>query len=874
MDHWGDPWADDADADAAPPKQEEVANTKPPPISAAPILLNSFLDDAQWGSAEDEGFGGWATPAGNTDPVHPTAPFAPAADPSPTLSATELPEGPQFDGGEEKRAFELHDEGWGSLAHGEEMLKELDNVISETSDSGTTIQPDDDPERVSTDLSDTPHLDDELSTRPSTSPSDISHTEAPPTESPRTSFEDERVAGTAPEGSTPVHEQGVKEVEEIESPRLQLDPVDSEEAEAGDDDFGDFEEDTQDKSESEISEEGPVPELPRPSKPVKASVAAEPDAVHDAEPRRSSIAGPAGIGAFELDQSLINELFPPPKDLKEPLAAPDEPISTTSTRKTWYRLTRKQTIRKYNTGMDDDNYVRVTWANSHIRSEARKIVARWTTEDRNSGRGHSAGASFYWDQSPAKAPHTHLRKQSIISESSSIQPAKQNVQPLSTNVPAAFNWSSSPLADNDPWRQDSPGIRSISSPIAAKHSATPETQVQESRSVSVDLTPRTSIQIAPPRTPTLDMPKPSSSMVSSHKPPLDTDPWGTLSNLDTSSHTKAMDATVDDDDEWGEMVQSPVVSITTPTADFSQSSSRSQTLSTPSSTPKSVKSSPFQPHVSPFQTQAPRHASPIVRLKGTVSPTSSSFRFNSFVPVGADVEPIGPSILKRANKAAEMTPVKAIAEPAATPQRGEIPDVETPKVAKIDDADGLIATESSAERLEPSMSDDFSAFESPTLAAVSVIAPAPVQSATPPFSPTTDSTKITISAPSVVTPTDPWLSADSTRPAFPLPATAPAPVPSEDPWSNADFSFFESAAPAPPAPHTNPLSPSDPWSVFETPVPAAPFTRPDPPAATPSPKPSISGITNTNSVQKRKVEEDEIVAEIVRGLPDLRYMLQ
>ena len=47
---------------------------------------------------------------------------------------------------------------------------------------------------------------------------------------------------------------------------------------------------------------------------------------------------------------------------------PDSPISSISSRKLWYRLTRPETLREFNLGNDDKSYTRVTWQKSEVRA--------------------------------------------------------------------------------------------------------------------------------------------------------------------------------------------------------------------------------------------------------------------------------------------------------------------------------------------------------------------------------------------------------------------------------------------------------------------------------------------------------------------------
>ena len=111
-----------------------------------------------------------------------------------------------------------------------------------------------------------------------------------------------------------------------------------------------------------------------------------------------------------------------------------------------------------------------------------------------------------------------------------------------------------------------------------------------------------------------------------------------------------------------------------------------------------------------------------------------------------------------------------------------------------------------------------------------------------------------------------------TRPATPVQA-------STDSWVDADFSFFESAlSGAAPQQPSQTQDPSDPLSFFDTPAPistrpaAKLFSRSPPRDTTPPP---IQPLTNaTGSLQRRKAEEDQIISDILRDLPDLSYMLR
>jgi hypothetical protein len=836
MEHWGDPWAD-ADANHDEPPKHEVAT--PPPQHAsfapAPVLLNGFLDDAGWGSNEDEGFGGWAAEPPKVEETAETR-----------VNGTENQigwdaiddKGTANESPKEQEENLPERNGWNVDEEDTEALRLDDNVDPETSDSATTIHADDVAFSAAKDSAEPLHADDDLSTRPSTSPSDTSRNETS-AESPRTSFEEDRSnekchisrETVEKEASEAIPEEGVLAPEPTQV-----------EGEQADEDFGDFEEDhlTQD--------------TPEEKEQLDTSFS-EGEESRDVQQNESKDARPPSHESgtkHGLDQGLLSQLFRPAKMPSELPEAPDDPVSSTSTRKAWYRLSRKQTMREYNSGTVDDNYVRVNWKTSHIRSEVVKTVSRWATEDRMAGRGPGARASFYWD-TPAPPPMDpfHARKKSSISVSSPVgMPTRDNVPKLETDVPAAFNWSS-PSAGANPWGEPTEDVRAVSSPVVPpKHTSVARLQRQE-RPVSADLTPRPKDPTSHKRTATtVDLfngtaPAPLISPLSPPKPPTTTpaDPWATLGALDTNpppAPTSNIPQADDEDEDWGEMVESPVVSAKTPIADmsaFSAPPSRNATVSTPSTTPRSIRSSPLQP-LPP--TSGSKHASPIVRLKGTVSPTSALFKANAFVPASVEDGPIGPGMLKARKRETEPT---ADSPPRAMAQLDEVLDTTQ--------ADATVPRETVS-----TPEDEFSPFEaslpSPTPDPAKATSPPPPQTHTDPEPEPTHDLDLSIFD-------TPLLSTSTSTAAPPPPISAS----NDDPWS-----IFDDPAPAP---IPKAYSTRSTRSTSTTSTPSA-FTRTPPrPMATPPKQPLTSA---TSSAQRRKAEEDEIIRAIIEGLPDLGYMLR
>jgi hypothetical protein len=113
--------------------------------------------------------------------------------------------------------------------------------------------------------------------------------------------------------------------------------------------------------------------------------------IEQKEPRARFVRKDLGPVEFTVDTSIFDRLYPgieakpPSKKLFIPDTITRDSFSSTEERKTWYRISRYGTMRKYNAG-DDENYVRVNWTQSQVRADALKIVARWIEEDRISGR--------------------------------------------------------------------------------------------------------------------------------------------------------------------------------------------------------------------------------------------------------------------------------------------------------------------------------------------------------------------------------------------------------------------------------------------------------------------------------------------------------
>ncbi|OAQ77254.1 proteinrelated to glucan 1, 4-alpha-glucosidase [Purpureocillium lilacinum] len=268
---------------------------------------------------------------------------------------------------------------------------------------------------------------------------------------------------------------------------------------------------------------------------------------------------------FPIDLSQLDRLFPStPSTSIDPEPIPDVIIGDTfsgvSERKAWYRVSRFGSLRKYNGGGDDDDgYVRVSWAGSHVRDETLRIVRRWMEEDSIGGRvvlGRRLGAGganmFNWD---SEAPPVEIgellrakKQKGVAARAGHGRQASEVVKgSIMSPTEPAFAWSSSLPA----------------SPLAARPPEPIHIEEQKSDS-GPPPEPKQSLE----RPASLQLPRPPDSIPKIRQPP---------SPL-TQTHPVVPDTAAEEeeeDDEWGEMVSSPT---TTQPVSFGASSSLSAAL--------------------------------------------------------------------------------------------------------------------------------------------------------------------------------------------------------------------------------------------------------------------------------------------------------
>lgn len=257
-------------------------------------------------------------------------------------------------------------------------------------------------------------------TRPSTSPSDISHSGERP-ESPRTSFEDELKRPPLQRNQSSKVKELVEHFDNLVAAKVETlnehgkrfneeegTKIMYENEEDGDD-FGDFAEGCQDETEDD-SMAVFNDEIPQSDAIVEKQIPTETTPPSDAQGDAQAAIKPA---SFSIDIDLIQNLTASDTEffeVAEPMPDKELPVDPTAQefgsdehRKIWYRISRYGTLRKHDSG-DYENYARITWPTSSTRDETLKIVARWMEEDRI-GRGitlggaNKLGSLFGWRES-------------------------------------------------------------------------------------------------------------------------------------------------------------------------------------------------------------------------------------------------------------------------------------------------------------------------------------------------------------------------------------------------------------------------------------------------------------------------------------------
>lgn len=383
-------------------------------------------------------------------------------------------------------------------------------------------------------------------------------------------------------------------------------------------DFGDFE-DAQSSNSAPPSRRPSYVGSPRPTSPgatrtrslsrsslpgTSISKVAEPPAIPEPEVRVNQfqkLRDKFGPLKFTPDLKSTDKLFDVAKlDAEQPSAKDfsldhidgviNDSFTSISERKTWWRISRHGTMRKHDSG-DDDNYRRITWATSKMREETNTIVRRWMEDGSYTGGRPSfgdvatvKGGAFNWNSRAeplsmdqvfgTRKSTQHLQATAAsIPRPLSLQPQAKSyahsrdlsigVKSLPPRSPGTNSLpppSPSPLSIPGPLRSPAFGW---STATGSSTSETPGSSLPASRTVrrSIEVT---SVNSAHSRSIAASIHEPESrtSLQLAHlpvppsvSPDKQTDPIPEVDDGD------------DDDDDWGEMVISPP-SATRPVSSF------------------------------------------------------------------------------------------------------------------------------------------------------------------------------------------------------------------------------------------------------------------------------------------------------------------
>jgi len=187
---------------------------------------------------------------------------------------------------------------------------------------------------------------------------------------------------------------------------------------------------------------------------------------------------------FQVDFTLLSQVFPPTNpDVTQDLPLFDTIITTSSARKTHYRITRPYSLRQYNSG-NFENYSRVTWRDSAIHEKAVKYVEAWITKDRAFGGGvfdvvpnGKRRSGFGWGSDNER-----------VSDQKPTISASSIMLPKIVGPSGAFGWSSAAMTPLQPLRageeQEQVGPPKASAEVADMQPRPRRTPIRKSRAVS------------------------------------------------------------------------------------------------------------------------------------------------------------------------------------------------------------------------------------------------------------------------------------------------------------------------------------------------------------------------------------------------------
>ncbi|KAF3280942.1 hypothetical protein TWF970_002617 [Orbilia oligospora] len=197
------------------------------------------------------------------------------------------------------------------------------------------------------------------------------------------------------------------------------------------------------------------------------------------------VLAPFDIRNIDIDNFAIGNLgaldaLYKPNSLKLPTSDISGIISTTSQRKTWYKLIRKESARN---SIQGEDVLRVRWTGSETQKKVHEIVKRWISEDciggrTMLGRNASGAGMFDWNSTSPRSSAMSPTKPGFQPPKSRFEPAKRMsmgvTSPTSPRSPS-FGWSSAQSPQNQTfgWSSGSPSTNSKASAASPKLASPP-----------------------------------------------------------------------------------------------------------------------------------------------------------------------------------------------------------------------------------------------------------------------------------------------------------------------------------------------------------------------------------------------------------------
>lgn len=312
---------------------------------------------------------------------------------------------------------------------------------------------------------------------------------------------------------------------------------------------------------------------------------------------------------YPIDLSHLDTLFPgskPSTTRTEPVpdVIIDNSFTTTSERKNWYRISRFGSTRMHDSG-DEDNYKRITWATSEVRTKTLHIVRRWMEEDSITGRvvlgsrkaGPLGASMFNWDSSEPQIEISELLRQRVDKSGGASASgharnrslpavAAEEAAPQTPTMESFGGWGASVPSTPSAVVQSPAFAASIKARAGSALRLPPDTPPAMLKSPWED--DGEERQEAEKRKSSEIMPPPPVPATKQSVPEISAEP--------TKLEPLADAADEEDEDEWGEMMSSPTVESSATFAPLSVPASIQPAVPTVvSSHPVAAKLAPAQP---------------------------------------------------------------------------------------------------------------------------------------------------------------------------------------------------------------------------------------------------------------------------------------